>query len=127
MCCFTFASYSILINGVALGFFHVERGLRQGFPLSTLVFLLVMKGLSRLLINSRAEGSLGGVLIFNVSYLSHLLFVDGVLVFLNCSFCDTYCFNNILTLFCKAIDMEPTFKKSTIIFVSCLQNEERYA
>ena len=49
MSCITIVSFSVLINGVASPFFHAERGLRQGCPLSPLLFLLVAKGLSRLL------------------------------------------------------------------------------
>jgi len=69
----------------------------------------------------------GGVLISKVSYLSHLLFVDDVLIFLNGPFRDTTCFKKIISLFCKVTCMEPNFNKSTIILVCCLQNEEIYA
>eukprot|EP00253_Pinus_taeda_P031803 PITA_31803 len=46
MACITSPSLSILINGSTSPFFHSERGLRQGCPLSPLLFLLVMEGLS---------------------------------------------------------------------------------
>ena len=46
MSCNTTVSFSVLINGAASPFFHVERGLMQGFPLSPLLFLLVAEGLS---------------------------------------------------------------------------------
>lgn len=49
MACITTPSFSILINGSATNFFHSERGLRQGCPLSPLLFLLVMEGLSCLM------------------------------------------------------------------------------
>lgn len=127
MCCISSASFSIPINGAASGFFHVEHGLRQGFPLSPLLFLLNMEGRSRLIKKAHERGDLGGVQISNMTTLSHLLFVDDVLIFINGYFHDSYVFKNILSLFCKATGMEPNFGKSTIICVTCLQNEERYA
>ena len=49
MSCITTNSFPILINRVASPFFHVERGLHRGCPLSPLLFLLVAEGLSRAL------------------------------------------------------------------------------
>ena len=49
MGCLYSLSFSLLIKGVASPFFHPERGLRTGLPLSPLLFLLVAKGLSRFL------------------------------------------------------------------------------
>lgn len=46
MGCITDVSYAILINGAATPFFKGQRGLRQGCPLSPLLFLLVAEGLS---------------------------------------------------------------------------------
>jgi len=40
--------YYVLINGESSGFFSSSRGLRQGHPLSPLLFILVMETLSRL-------------------------------------------------------------------------------
>lgn len=45
MNCISSVSFSLLINGVASIFFHSKRGLHQGFPLSLLLFLLVVEGL----------------------------------------------------------------------------------
>ena len=123
----TFVSYSILINGDASSLFHVERGLRKGCHISPLLFLLIMEGFSRLIKKCREDGSLTGVWISNMSSITHLLFVDDVLIFLNGSFKDSYVFKSILSLFCKAIGMEQNFEKSTIIIVTCQPHETRFA
>jgi len=41
MSCITTISFFVLINEATSPFFHSERGIRQGFPLSSLLFLLV--------------------------------------------------------------------------------------
>ena len=47
MGCVTIANFPILINGSPFNFLKSSRGLRQGCPLSLLLFLLVVEGLSR--------------------------------------------------------------------------------
>lgn len=43
--CLYLAKASILVNGSPTGEFHVQRGIRQGDPLSRLLFIIMMEAL----------------------------------------------------------------------------------
>lgn len=98
MCCASSVSYSILINGLATNFFYVERGLKQGCPLSPLLFLLVMEGLIKLIIADRERGRFKCIKIGTNITLSHLLFVDNFLIFRYGAISDSSMFSNILNI-----------------------------
>jgi len=114
MSCITTVSFSVLINGAASPFFHAERGLRQGCPLSPLLFLLVAEGLSRAIIKAKGEGLFQGIQVAPNLNISHLLFVDDVLIFCSGSRGDTRVLKEILDLFSKATGMEINAGKSTL-------------
>ena len=63
--CISTVRFFVLINGEASGFFSSSRGLRQGDPLSPLLFILVMETLSKLVIKAGEEGFLNGFQISN--------------------------------------------------------------
>jgi hypothetical protein len=70
-----------LLMGLLLVSLVLPRGLRQGFPLSPFLFLLVAEGLSKLICNTRRSGELKGLKVSPSEVLSHLLFIDDVLLF----------------------------------------------
>jgi hypothetical protein len=49
MGCVTSTNFVVLINGKPSCFFKSSRGLGQGFPLSPLLFLLVIEGLKKII------------------------------------------------------------------------------
>eukprot|EP00253_Pinus_taeda_P028145 PITA_28145 len=115
MGCITDVSYAILINGAATSFFKGQRGLRQGCPLSPLLFLLVAEGLSQLIHKSKREGKINGIEAAVKLFISHLLFVDDILIFTNGSPNELKELKIILELFLKATGMQINSRKSQII------------
>eukprot|EP00253_Pinus_taeda_P006554 PITA_06554 len=127
MSCITDVAYSVLLNGEATSFFTSARGLRQGCPLSSLLFLLIMEGLSRLITSARDRNQITGINVSKNSYLTHLLFVDDILIFLNGCLGDIASLQNIFALFQQATGMQINESKSTISAVGCSQQESVYA
>lgn len=75
------ACISILLNGNPEGFFSITRGLRQGDPLSPLLFVLIEDILSRNLTKLFAIKSTNYMVNKKGIAPTHLLFADDILVF----------------------------------------------
>eukprot|EP00253_Pinus_taeda_P017857 PITA_17857 len=86
-----------------------------------------MEALSRLIISAKRDGSIRGLKITDECYLTHLLFVDDVLILLDGSIQDTSTFIHILGLFSHATGMEVNRLKSTITLVGTTTNETHMA
>ena len=54
--CISTIKFSVLINGALCGFFENYRGLRQGDPLSSLLFVVVMEAVSKMMDKAVTEG-----------------------------------------------------------------------
>jgi hypothetical protein len=83
--CISSVKFSVLVNGSPCGFFKSSQGIRQGDPLSPMLFVIVMEGLSRMLDKAIGAGMLSGFAVSrNVNdplLISHLLFADNTLIF----------------------------------------------
>jgi hypothetical protein len=114
MSCLTSVSFAVLINGSASPLFTPERWPRQGCPLSPLLFLLVAEGLNRALTQRKTTGELTGIKITQALSLTHLLFVDDVLLFNGGSRREGETLRDILSLFSKATGMQINDQKSSL-------------
>ncbi|XP_072058019.1 uncharacterized protein [Arachis hypogaea] len=80
--CMSTTSMSVLINGSPSKPFKMERGLRQGDPLSPFLFVLVVDVLHRLVGETIRNGRISPLLIGRDSIaLSHLQFTDDTILF----------------------------------------------
>ncbi|XP_071740858.1 uncharacterized protein [Rutidosis leptorrhynchoides] len=119
MVCVESASFSICINGELHGYFRGKRGLRQGDPLSPLLFTLVMEALT-LMLNRRAteledfrfHPNCGKLNIIN------LCFADDLFIF-------SYANPGSVTVIAEALDefkrcsgLVPSLAKSTTFFAN---------
>ena len=80
MGCLTSTNFAVLVNGTPSKFFGASRGIRQGCPLSPILFILVIEGLSLLIKDARENGLIRGIKISSALALTHLLFVDDVIL-----------------------------------------------
>lgn len=92
-------------------------------PSSPLLFLLIMEGLSRIISAEHRRGRIVGIKITENCTLTHLLFVDDVLIFLNGSIEDITALQNAFGLFQQATGMVINVNKSTLNTLGCSQLE----
>lgn len=112
--CIENANYSIIINGIPTPFFSAERGLRQGCPLSPLLFILAMNSLSLHIKKVVSENTCRPVKICRNNFVSHNLFVDDVLIFAILCRITWQCLFNILNRFQRATGLHINKSKSII-------------
>lgn len=115
--CISTLSFSMLINGGPFGFFRPQLGLRQGDPLSPFLFILCSEALSRLLFNAEGKRDLHGVKIArNCHSLSHLMFVDDLLIFRRTNGKEAKSIQDCLSLYEESLGKKVNKAKSTMFF-----------
>jgi exonuclease III len=113
--CISSATMAVLINGEPTKSFRCERGLRQGCPLSPLLFIFTLEALSILLKSSQAEGHLTGVNFSGLSNILHILFVDDVLILTKASLTEWALLHSIIHTFCTASGLVINLQKSLFL------------
>jgi hypothetical protein len=121
--CISIVSFTLLINGRTSPFFKSERGIRHGCTLSPLPFLLVDEGLSRDINQASINGDFQGISISPTLRITHLLFMDDLLIFCNSLPRDVEKLANILQLFWNAIGMLINQQKSTLSTIGTTKDD----
>lgn len=95
--CYGSPTFSILLNGSPFGNFTASRGLRQGDPLSPLLFVLAIEGLLRMIDKAADIGLFNGFSVKPGSPpISHLHYADDSVFFINPSWEELYNLMSIL-------------------------------
>ncbi|KAI0491496.1 hypothetical protein KFK09_025756 [Dendrobium nobile] len=110
--CISEVHFSICLNGSLEGFFNSTSGLRQGCPLSPLLFCIAMDGLSQLLSDPQ---KFQGIHCKNV-HISHLMYADDLLVVGKSSIHNARQLNQCLQTFGAFSGLHINSNKSAIIF-----------
>ena len=117
MKCITTVTYSVLINGEAHGRIYPTRGLRQGDPLSSYLFLICMEAFSALISDASNRNLLSGVSICRgYPRVTHLFFADDNLFFCKADREEVSRFAEILGLFETASGQKINVDKSSVTF-----------
>ncbi|XP_047261967.1 uncharacterized mitochondrial protein AtMg01250-like, partial [Capsicum annuum] len=111
----TTTKFSIKVNGVGHGFFEGRRGLRQGGPMSPLLFVLVMEYLSRTLRKMSELPDFRFHPMCKKTKLTHLVFADDLMIFCKGTASSVSRVMEALDHFSKVTGLEANNDKSNII------------
>jgi hypothetical protein len=120
--CISSVHFSVLVNGSSSGFFSSFRGLRQGDPLSPLLFLLVMEVLSRMLRKTIESGFITSFNLGSDVSISHLLFADDPILFCDANPQHMMYIRLVLTFFEAVIGLRVNMSKSEMVPVGVVPN-----
>ena len=108
------AKARVLINGVQHGYIRCKRGLRQGDPLSPLLFALAADTLSAMFTHALKSKVLVGVPIGSSGSISHLQYADDLIIFSAGGQEDLQIFKLMLYLFEGSSGLTINFSKSCL-------------
>lgn len=116
MNCVTSSSYTLLLNGQIASQIATFRGLKKGDPLSPYLFIICMNVLSCLLSKAERNGDLQGIQFARRGpNISHLMYVDDLMVFFEADSQSILCLKNLLDVFCCKAGFSINNQKSCLV------------
>ncbi|KAL6135235.1 hypothetical protein ACLB2K_067463 [Fragaria x ananassa] len=110
---------SILLNGQPTDIINPTRGIRQGDPLSSYLFILCAEGLSALISRAIENGIVRGLKMSpSAPVLHHLFFADDSFIFGSASEIECHNFRHLLNVYAAASGQKINYQKSSVVFSS---------
>ncbi|KAL4310177.1 hypothetical protein GQ457_01G054770 [Hibiscus cannabinus] len=117
--CLSTAMVSVLVNGVPSKWFPINRGLRQGCPISPLLFNIIGEALSSLIHRAVESGLFRGVDVGPSGFsLSHLHFADDLIIFTHSNLESVKNIKRFLRIFELASGLRLNTKKTNLFGVN---------
>ena len=123
---FQSSTSAVLLNGVPRKIFHCKRGVRQGDPLSPLLFVLATDFIQKILNNARINHLLSlPVTLPSDEDFSILQYADDTLIFMKGDINELNNLKDILSSFAESTSLGVNFDKSMMVPIYVLQKDWR--
>lgn len=117
MACVSSVQYQVSHAGRLFGSITPSRGIRQGDPLSSYLFLICMEGLTSLIHEYEGKGLIQGIKVARTALpISHMFFADDCYIFCKAGVEQAHHVLTMLQLFEKASGQQINVDKSTVQF-----------
>ncbi|XP_074305841.1 uncharacterized protein LOC141641063 [Silene latifolia] len=126
MRCVSYPWFTLSLNGSTFGYFQGKRGIRQGDPMSPLIFTICMEYLSRVLRVVTEQLEFNYHSLYRTLKLSHLCFADDLLIFCRGDRVSIKVLLRAFATFSFVSGLEMNCEKSEIYFNGLTQGEIDY-
>lgn len=114
--------YSVLLNGVLIGYFQSTQGIKQGAPYQPIYSPYAWKSYLGSFKRSRRKGNYTDSKSQALALKYHTFFVDDMFVFYRATLAETHELIDILNKFSQIIGQEINYKKQACQFSKCIPN-----
>ena len=125
MTCVRTPKFSLMVNGAIHGYFSSKRGLRQGDPISSLLFVIRMEYLTRIMRRMEEHPLFKFHPRCKQNKLTYMVFADDIILCCAREFPIIYTMLSTLKLFPASSGLQISEQKSNFILLDCLRKSSK--